>query len=169
MFPCDDHPFDNPQSTSPEDQAFAYNVSVDLSEPMNLSHEETVAFHSAMDLDDHFMLAAFTAPHKIRASMAEEDSFTVLWDSGATICVTNDINDFVVPPGSPGLMTTLEGLAKGMRVTGRGIVEWTVIDIDGKPRPLRVEAYLVPSSTCKLLSTTALLRTYPEEKIELSD
>ena len=147
----------------------AYNVSVDLSEPTNMSHEETVALQAGLDLEDHFMLAAFTAPHKVRAQMQASDSFRVVWDSGATICITNDKDDFVTPPGSPGLMTHLEGLAKGMKVTGRGIVEWTVLDVDGKPRPLRIEAYLVPSSTAKLLSTTALLRTYPEESIVLND
>ena len=146
---------------------FAMPTQNELRQASSLQYDETVAFHAAVE--DHFVAAALMAPYKARAEMSEHDSFTIVWDSGASRCVTNNLDDFISPPRSPGLLKTLSGMASGMRIKGEGIVEWVVMDEFGRPRTLRLPCLYCPSSPVKLLATTILLRTYPEEEVNLNE
>ena len=98
----------------------------ELVDAAGLKHDENVAFYVA--LEDTFVTAALMAPFKARAEMDPDESFAIVWDSGASKCISNDANDFIHKPRSAGLLTSLGGLATGMSVKGQGIVEWTVLD-----------------------------------------
>ena len=106
--------------------------------------EEVMAFCVA--LDPSFIDAALCAPHKVKEAMPSDSSFKLIWDSGATHSITNNKSDFIEPIRSVGFFKTLTGLARGLLITGVGTVGSTVLDVNGKPRTLKVEAYLVPKS-----------------------
>ena len=127
-----------------------------------------MAFCTAMDED--FIHAALTAPHKIKEKMKDGSAFKIIWDSGASHCITNNIDDFANNPlRTAGVLKQLTGLAFGLQIKGVGAVEWTVLDINGMPRTLSLDAYYVPRSPVRLLSTAQLLQAYPGETIELDD
>ena len=129
--------------------------------------EEVMAF--CVTLDPSFIDAALCAPHKVKEAMPPDSSFKLIWDSGASHCITNNKQDFVGPVRSAGIFKTLTGLAKGLVIRGVGTVAWTVLDTNGKPRTLKMEAYYVPKSPVRLMSTAQLLQTYSGETISLDD
>ena len=59
------------------------------------------------------------------------DTHDVIWDSGASVCITNDKNDFIGP-----VKKTQNGKANGisgaMGITGSGKVRWSLIDAAGE-------------------------------------
>lgn len=99
----------------------------------------------------------------------KENKFAVIWDSGASISISSNRNDFVGPlkPAPAGLK--IKGLAKGLRIAGIGHVAWTFIDETGMLRTLKLPAYYVPSADVRLLSTTSLLQAYPNESIQMTE
>jgi hypothetical protein len=110
-----------------------------------------------------FLRLALQNPHYLptfRCSLKDENNFSIIWDSGASICITHDTNDFVGELESPGTMTYLKGVSpKGLQTAGKGQVLWTILDTQGQLRVLKVAVYYVPKSCACLLSTSALLQT----------
>ena len=106
--------------------------------------DQVMAF--CLNLDESFLHAALTAPHKLKGAMSQDGSFRLIWDSGASHSITNQKSDFIGPIRSAGIVKTLTGLAKGLWIRGIGTVGWTVVDVNGKPRTLKVEAHYVPGS-----------------------
>ena len=143
------------------------SVAADPPEHRTQKADEVMAFCVAMD--PNFINAALCAPHKVKGAMPADSSFKLIWDSGASHCITNNKQDFIGPIRSAGFLKTLTGLARGLVIRGVGTVAWTVLDVNGKPRTLKLEAYLVPKSPVRLLSTAQLLQTYSGETISLDD
>ena len=112
----------------------------------------------------------FFTPKKVKQYTLKEnhDSFQVIWDSGASVCITPCRKDFVSYSSNPDLKTvkTMGGATSSIR--GEGIVTWFVHDNNGLLRQLRLKAYHIPSSTTRLLSTSALLGTYQDETITVN-
>jgi hypothetical protein len=108
---------------------------------------------------------ALQAPVKFRDSLPVGVAFNVIWDSGASISISNDKRDFVGEIKKPGLITQLKGIAKGLRIEGRGHVIWVMHDANGYLRKVKVPAFYVPKCRVKLLSTTSLLQEYEGETI----
>mgnify|MGYP000857262147 FL=1 len=96
--------------------------------------------------------------------------FPIIWDSGASVCITPEKNDFITFNNKPDL-TSLQGFSAdaGQKVEGSGTVRWYIEDVHGNPRRLEVEAYYVPTSRVRLLSTTTLLRTYKGEHVFIEE
>ena len=115
-----------------------------------------------------FLHAACLAPHKLKAEMDADASFQLIWDSGASYCISPDEKDFV-ELREPGVLKTLTGLASGLHIKGIGVVEWTVLDVNGQPRILRLPAYYVPKCPVRLLSTTVLLQKCPQETLVMDE
>jgi len=92
--------------------------------------------------------------------------FRVIWDSGASIAVSFCKDDFVGPLDSVGWMPKLQGLAKGLNIKGKGHVAWSFHDTNGMLRTVKLPAFYVPNCPVRLLSTSGLLQTYSDEKIE---
>jgi hypothetical protein len=110
---------------------------------------------------------ALQHPSAFRAALPKEETFSVIWDSGASACITFDKEDFVGPFKPPSTITYLKGISSGLRIHGQGHVMWTITDSHGQLRILKVPAYYVPKSQVRLLSTAALLQKYPDETIQV--
>ena len=92
----------------------------------------------------------------------------VIWDSGATACISNDRTHFVgeIQPNTNRLK--LEGIGSNLPIEGIGHVSWSFEDIHGALRTMRLPAYYVPKATSNLLSINSLLQTYPDETINIT-
>ena len=106
------------------------------------------------------------APTKLRDTMPKDGSFSIIWDSGASISVTNDKDNFLsftkVSPRHNNVM----GVALGLKFSGFGEVLWSFLDEKGTLRSFKLPALYIPSATTRLLSTTSLLQSYSGELIE---
>ena len=113
---------------------------------------------------------ALQVPAKSRNAMKKESTFSIIWDSGASISIYPNKDDFVGPMvASPGIGTRLNGIIKGLSVQGRGYVMWQVLDTSGQLCALKVSAYYVPQARIRLLSTTILFHLYPGVSISIED
>ncbi|KAI2510654.1 hypothetical protein MHU86_3765 [Fragilaria crotonensis] len=129
--------------------------------PTKSSHTFTgVPFHAASN--------GSQAPARMREALGPKaNTSPIIWDSGASISITPDISDFEGPVTSPGTITQLKGIAKGLQIKGQGEVTWAVHDQLGNLRLLKVPAFHVPNIKVRLLSTSSLLQTYPDETITI--
>ena len=92
-------------------------------------------------------------------------TFPVIWDTGASVCVTPDKDDFINYKESSDI-SEVRGLGgKSSSVVGQGEVLWSMHDSNGTLRHLKLPAYHIPQSKARLISTNALLRTYDGERI----
>ncbi|KAI2509045.1 hypothetical protein MHU86_5421 [Fragilaria crotonensis] len=90
----------------------------------------------------------------------------IIWDSGASISITPDLSDFEGPVTSPGTITQLKGIAKGLQIKGQGEVTGCPRS-SSKPSTSQSPAFHVPNIKVRLLSTSSLLQTYPDETITI--
>ena len=109
---------------------------------------------------------ALSAPLHFFGSMTHNPSMMqLIWDYGASILITPNNDNFTGRLKKVPTNVKLNGLAKGLDITGAGLVEWHVLDTKGHLRTLKIPAQYVPKSPVHLLSTTSLLLTYPFETI----
>ena len=108
--------------------------------------------------------ACLQDPLALRSAMPHNASYPIIWDSGASISITNQTQDFIGTI-QPLPNFNVKGIANRMKATGRGFVLWSVLDTEGKLRQLKLPAFLVPKTNARLLSTQSLLQTYDGEKI----
>jgi hypothetical protein len=107
-------------------------------------------------------------PKACQAAMATGDTFTVIWDSGASFCVTFDKKDFIGPIKALPKGSCIKGIANNLRIEGVGEVCWSIMDETGKLRHLKLPSYYIPKLKQRLLSTTVFNRTYPKNPITIS-
>jgi hypothetical protein len=117
---------------------------------------------------------ALQAPSRFRnaATVSPKDPFSppqripIIWDSGASVSITPIKSDFAnLEP--PSRTIQLRGIARHLTIEGQGTVAWSLHDASGSLRTLLLPAYYVPSIKVRLLSTTSLLQTYPNESIQV--
>jgi hypothetical protein len=106
-------------------------------------------------------------PAKFRNAMKKESTFSIIWDSGASVSISPNKGDFVRPVTTAGVGTRLNGVVKGLSIQGQGHVMWTVLDASGQLGALKVPACYVPQAPVRLLSTASLLQSYPGETISM--
>ena len=58
-------------------------------------------------------------------------TYDVIWDSGASVCITNDKNDFIGPVKKI-QNGKVNGISGAMGITGSGKVRWSLIDAAGE-------------------------------------
>jgi Zinc knuckle len=103
-----------------------------------------------------------------RPKVKGDTGVPVVWDSGASTCVSFDRNDFVGPIKPPDASRRLRGFSRnGPRISGIGTVAWSFKDVNGNLRTLMLPAMFVPEVKQRLLSTTCLLQTYPGETLTI--
>lgn len=111
---------------------------------------------------------ALLAPRQFQKSMAHEDkfsSFPIIWDSGASVCITPTQSDFLEYNTDVDFVE-VKGLGgKSSSVAGTGTVLWSMHDTKGNLRHLKLPAYHVPRSNARLISTSVLLEEYPGEHL----
>jgi hypothetical protein len=143
------------------------NASVNTASTKDWSHHSNWSTSPKLALSPSCFQAALQAPVKFRHSMNKESTFLIILDSGASIAISPNKDDFVGPMSSPGIGTRLKGIVKGLSIQGKGHVMWTVLDTSGQLRALKVPTYFVPQARVRLLSTTSLLQAYQGETISM--
>ncbi len=108
-----------------------------------------------------------SAYKRLRRALAKEVMMPIIWDSGASMSLSFDRNDFVGVMKPVGKLMRHQGITKGLRIEGQGHVLWPMLDTNGQLRLIKVPAFYAPNCKVRLLSTTSLLQTYSEEGIEL--
>jgi hypothetical protein len=99
------------------------------------------------------------------ADQIKHTTFPLIWDTGASICVTPDKSDFIDYDPKPDIKE-VKGLGgKSSKVAGQGLVLWSLHDCNGTLRHLKLKAYHIPASTTRLISTSSLLRQYTGEHL----
>ena len=100
------------------------------------------------------------------APMTSTNDFPIIWDSGASICITHDKADFVEFSSATDL-EEIQGFANSQqqRIEGSGTIAWYVNDTKGRSRELKIPAYYIPTSRVRLLSVGTVLKHYPGEEI----
>ena len=96
-------------------------------------------------------------------------SFSIIWDSGASVCITPDKNDFIKYSTITDIKSVRSMGGNVSEIKGQGHVIWSVHDTNGTLRHLKLNAYHIPSSTSRLLSTSCLLNAYKNETITVDD
>ena len=80
------------------------------------------------------MRVALQAPSRFRSTLKSDSTFSVIWDSGASVTITPNTDDFDGPLLKPDTITQVKGIAKGLRVEGQGYVMWSFHDTYGNLR-----------------------------------
>ena len=113
----------------------------------------------------HSLKAALMHPRALIQQL-RGSIFPIIWDSGASVCLSFNRDDFVGPLEKPtGAFRTTECVGTTLEVEGVGHVAWTVTDSTGMLRTLKLKALYVPKSKVCLLSISTLLQCYPDEQI----
>ena len=99
-------------------------------------------------------------------AMPTEATYPIVWDSGASVSVSNDAADFqgTLTMANASLIQ-VKGVSQGMTVSGQGMVLWYLTDATGMLHAIRVLALYIPEATVQLLSTSSLLQVYKGEQI----
>ena len=104
------------------------------------SNEESNSPNERMPLEPQCALHASHQPDWKRVTLqapeccklALKDSFDIVWDSGASMCISNNKDDFV---GKIKPLTNLQvdGILSQLKLEGMGNVCWTLIDVSRNP------------------------------------
>jgi hypothetical protein len=79
----------------------------------------------------------------------------VVFDTGCTFAISPDITDFITYHTVP-KTATIQTAGGPTKISGHGIVEWTLVSEDGNLIPLQVPCQHVPAAKMRLLSPQAL-------------
>ena len=104
------------------------------------------------------------SPSVFRSQVQTSDAFHIIWDTGASVCVTPHRSDFVQYSTDVD-MSNVRGMGGDSSVVGQGTVAWSMHDCNGNLRHFRLKAYHIPSSSARLLSTSVLLSEFDDETI----
>lgn len=107
-------------------------------------------------------------PAACKAAMHDDDTFTIIWDSGASMCVSFDKKDFTGPITTLPHGSTISGISSTLKIEGIGEVLWSVMGTTGKLRHLKLPCYYIPQLRQRLLSTSVFIKQYPQNPITIS-
>jgi hypothetical protein len=103
------------------------------------------------------LLGYFDAPCAfMHFEISKGDKKPVIFDTGASLAITHDKNDFDGPLTAPVGDLRLGGMANGLRIEGLGSVTWTFANGGNKPVSVTSMAYYVPKAKARLLSPQRL-------------
>ena len=112
--------------------------------------------------------ACLTNPRALSCHLKSSMRFSLIWDSGASVSLSYDKEDFVGELRKPSTVMQLKGIAKGIRIEGIGYAAFSITDSAGKLRTVKTKAVYCPQSSVKLLSIPALLQAYPSENVNIT-
>ena len=83
-------------------------------------------------------------PRALVSQLNNDGTFPLIWDSGASMCLTSHKSDFVgeIEPWE----NSVQGISSGLQIKGKGNVCWTLLDVDGKFRRLELPAFYAPEA-----------------------
>ena len=105
-------------------------------------------------------------PSACMAAMNNDDTFSVIWDSGASMCISGDKQEFIGKI-KPLNNAVVKGIVSGLKIEGIGRVRWSVLDTEGKLWHLMLPAYYVPKTWQRLLCTSVFCKEYPKNTISI--
>jgi hypothetical protein len=113
--------------------------------------------------------AALQAPQKFRTAIPQKKVFPLVWDTGASLCLSHDKKDFIGPitPVEPDQLK-LSGISEQLNISGIGQVSWAILDDAGLIRILTLPCLYVPSAKMRLLSVSSLLQHYEGEEVSVT-
>ena len=90
---------------------------------------------------------ALQAPSKLQMAMPTEASYPIVWDSGASVSVSNDTADFqgTLTMANASLIQ-VKGVSQGVTVSGQGMVLWYLMDTTGMLCAIQVLALYIPKA-----------------------
>jgi Reverse transcriptase (RNA-dependent DNA polymerase)/GAG-pre-integrase domain/Zinc knuckle len=106
-----------------------------------------------------------------RSTPSSASTKTVIWDSGSSMSITNDRSEFLQNEYATfpdDRMVTGISSTK-VKIQGVGVVSWSFEDTKGNIRTLNLPCLHVPTASQRLLSTSSLLKTYPNDTISISE
>jgi hypothetical protein len=102
---------------------------------------------------------ALHSPAAFHAGLSTTDSFPIVWDTGASYSLCPHKSDSGEMLQSLDTPLQLNGLASGLAVTQKGVVNWIVQGDDGCQKILTTEASFAPGANVRLL----LPQTYMQQ------
>jgi len=102
----------------------------------------------------------------INSSGTKSIDESVLFDSGANCCVSNNPEDFVGKI-KPVHGESVDGIGKALSIEGQGKVAWTFVAANGMYRTLLVPCFYIPSANTRIASLRTILKAYPNETITM--
>jgi hypothetical protein len=105
--------------------------------------------------------------HPSACNMSMADTYNIVWDSGASMCITNDETDFIGPVEEI-QNAKVDGINSFMKLEGVGTVCWSMLDLSGNMRHIKLPAYYAPNARQRLLSTSVFCKIYPNNNIVLN-
>ena len=130
------------------------------------SQQQELMVNCVMDSTQMDQLMA-ASREQLQNAMDASETFGLMWDSGASCCISPDAGDFIGDITPVPFLKKLSGMAKGLWIKGEGKVSWSILDIHGRPRTFELPCYHVPNSPLRLMSTGVLLSTYQGETIKM--
>jgi GAG-pre-integrase domain len=103
---------------------------------------------------------ALHSPAAFHAGLSTTDSFPIVWDTGASYSLSPHESNFGEMLQSLDAPLQLNGLASGLAVTQKGVVNWIVQADDGSQKILTTEAYFAPGTNVRLLSPQTYMRQH---------
>jgi hypothetical protein len=97
-----------------------------------------------------------------------KDDLPIVIDTGASCTITPTLSDFISTPtksdtASLGSLTTVQ-----TKVSGQGLIEWDIEDVNGVLKKLRTISYYVPEATIRLFSPQAYFKANPKGSLTLN-
>ena len=114
----------------------------------------------------HHHISINSQPFLVGIVSPKDGSFPIIWDSGASISVTNDKADFLTFTKVSPRHNNVMGVAQGLKFSRFSEVLWSFLDKKGSLRSFKLPALYIPSATTSLLSTTSFLQSYSGELIQ---
>jgi hypothetical protein len=103
------------------------------------------------------LLAAFQSTYSDTTTPLTPDMVPLVIDTGASVTITPFQTDFITPL-QPVQQTTIQGIASGLQVAGRGTVCYTFRNDDGEQQTVEISPCLyVPQCTVRLLCPRQIL------------
>jgi hypothetical protein len=103
---------------------------------------------------------ALHSPAAFHAGLSTTDSFPIVWDTGASYSLSPHESNFGETLQSLDAPLQLNGLASGLAVTQKGVVNWIVQADDSSQKILTTEAYFAPGANVRLLSSQTYMQQH---------
>lgn len=108
-----------------------------------------------------------TLQHPAACVANAKDSFSLVWDSGASMCISNDKADFEGNT-KPIQQAKVDGVNSHLKLEGHGTVHWSVLDVNGNLRTLKSPACHAPKAQQRLPSTSTFCKVCPDNEIKIA-
>ena len=103
----------------------------------------------------------------VHEELRNSDRFSVIWDSGASICITNNKDNFIGDMIPPQNYSTVKGISTSLKLKGSGKVCWTFLNSEGQLQDIVLDAYYTPDIQTKLLSISVFCKQYPKSRLKV--